>query len=384
MAARPGSEVSGKQPGRRKVVVAGALGVVGRAAVEHFAAAGDSVIGLSRRKPDFGSSAEFVAVDLRDAQACRTSLEPHADASHLFYAALHEKPRLVEGWFDPDHTATNLAMLCNLLDAIESPALEHVTLLQGTKAYGAHLGGPMRVPAKEREPRVEHTNFYFAQEDWLRERRRGRDWRFTILRPQIVTGLAVGSAMNVVATIGVYAAIQRERGLPFAHPGHPHAITELSDAALVARAADWAAGRAECDGEVYNLTNGDVVCWRELFRAVAAWLGVPLDESSAPPRLAETMPAQAGLWRRIAEREDLRITDLDQLIGLSWQYADILWANPHAAERPGLVSTIKARQHGFEHCLDSEDNVIELLERMRVERYLPDCGARSALVDVSG
>ena len=70
----------------------------------------------------------------------------------------------------------------------------------------------MRVPAKEREPRVEHTNFYFAQEDWLRERRRGRDWRFTILRPQIVTGLAVGSAMNVVATIGVYAAIQRERG----------------------------------------------------------------------------------------------------------------------------------------------------------------------------
>ena len=32
----------------------------------------------------------------------------------------------------------------------------------------------MRVPAKEREPRVEHENFYFAQEDWLRARQQSR------------------------------------------------------------------------------------------------------------------------------------------------------------------------------------------------------------------
>ena len=360
-----------RNEGERKVVVAGALGVVGRAVVEHFVAAGDTVVGLSRRKPDFDSTAQFVAVDLRDAQACRSQLEPHSDVSHLIYAALHEKPQLVEGWFDPDHTATNLAMLRNLIGAIESPALEHVTLLQGTKAYGAHLGGSIRVPAREREPRVAHRHIYFAQEDWLRERQQGRDWRFTILRPQIVAGLAVGSAMNVVATIGVYAELQRELGLPFGHPGHPHAITELTDAGLLARAAEWAAGRPECDGEIYNITNGDVVCWRELFRSIAEWLGLPLDEAAAPARLALTMPAQSELWRHIAAREELRIADLDALIGLSWQYADVLWANHHAPPRPSLVSTIKARQHGFDACIDSEDSVIALLERIRAERYLP-------------
>jgi nucleoside-diphosphate-sugar epimerase len=356
---------------QRKVVVAGALGVIGRAAVEHFVTRGDRVVGLSRRKPDFETTAEFVSVDLRDAAGCRAALARHADATQLVYAALHEMPQLVAGWFDPEHTTTNLGMLRNLLDAIESPALEHITLLQGTKAYGAHLGAPIRVPAKERDPRVEHANFYFSQEDWLRERQQDRDWRFTILRPQIVAGLAVGSAMNVVAAIGAYAAIQRERGLPFAHQGHPHALTELTDAGLLARAAEWAAGRPACNGESYNITNGDVTCWRELFRAVAAWLGVELDEDPEPQRLAETMPAQAGLWRAVAEREGLRISDLDALIGLSWQYADVLWASPVAPVRPALVSTIKAREHGFSACLDSEDGVIALLQRMRAERYLP-------------
>ena len=50
--------------GKRKVVVAGALGVIGRAAVEHFCARGDGVVGLSRRLPDFESEAQFVSVDL--------------------------------------------------------------------------------------------------------------------------------------------------------------------------------------------------------------------------------------------------------------------------------------------------------------------------------
>ena len=97
-----------------------------------------------------------------------------------------------------DGYALALAMLRNLLDAIESPRLRHVTLLQGTKAYGAHLGMRMRLPAREREPRVEHPNFYFEQEDFLRDRQRGRDWSWTILRPQVVLGVAKKWAVSEV------------------------------------------------------------------------------------------------------------------------------------------------------------------------------------------
>ena len=46
-------------------------------------------------------------------------------------------------------------MLTNLVEKVEraSPDLHHITLLQGTKAYGGHLG-PFRQPARESGPRI--------------------------------------------------------------------------------------------------------------------------------------------------------------------------------------------------------------------------------------
>jgi hypothetical protein len=93
--------------------------------------------------------------------------------------------------------------------------------------------------------------------------------------------------------------------------------------------------------------------------------------ASDEPRLGEAMPKHAQTWRRIAERESLRIADLDALIGLSWQYADILFAAPAPPPVPTLVSTIKARQLGFGDCIDSEECIVEHLAAMRACGYLP-------------
>ena len=49
----------------KKALVAGALGVTGRTLVHHLTSVGDwEVIGLSRRNPEFPTSAQFIAVDL--------------------------------------------------------------------------------------------------------------------------------------------------------------------------------------------------------------------------------------------------------------------------------------------------------------------------------
>jgi len=354
----------------KKVVVAGALGVVGRAVVEGLEAGdAETVVGLSRRVPDFPTRADFVPVDLRDAAATRAALAPNADASHLVYAALHEKPELVRGWFDPDQIETNRRMLAHTLDAL--PELAHVTLLQGTKAYGAHLGVPIRVPAREGAPHRAHANFYWEQEDLLRAAAAARGFRFTIFRPQIVLGVASGSAMNPIATLGAYAVLRRERGLPLVHPGHPHALTECTDARLQARAIRWAWDSPAAQDETFNVTNGDVVVWSELFPAIADFFGMPLGEPE-PLRLRDEMPGQADRWGAIARREGLREPDLGRWIGLSWQYADALWANPRAPERPALVSTIKIRQAGFGDCIDTERCVLELLQACRDAGYLPE------------
>lgn len=354
----------------RKIVIAGALGVVGRAVVEHIDATGgdDPVVALSRRRPDFESAARFLSVDLREAETSRRTLAEARDATHLVYAALHEKPQLVRGWFDPDQIETNRRMLENTLDAL--PALVHVTLLQGTKAYGAHLGIPIRVPAREDAPHRGHANFYWEQEDLLRSRAERDGFCFTIFRPQIVLGVASGSAMNPVASFGAFAVLRRELGLPLVHPGHPHALTECTDARLQARAIEWAWDAEAAVNETFNVTNGDVVVWSEIFPALAEAFGMELGEPE-PLKLADEMPRHAELWRRIADREGLIEPDLAAWLGLSWQYADALWANPTLAERPSLVSTIKLRQAGFGECIETERSILDGIEGCRRAGYLP-------------
>ena len=59
---------------------------------------------------------------------------------------------LVGGWSDPNQIRINGQMLENLIVSLtQSNQLQHVTLLQGTKAYGAMVG-PMRVPARRVSP----------------------------------------------------------------------------------------------------------------------------------------------------------------------------------------------------------------------------------------
>src|ERR1700722_2863229 len=176
----------------RTVLIAGASGVIGAAAVEHFAGLdGWRVIGVSRRRPDVAADLGFehLALDLGDSEACLRAADRFADVTHVVYAALFEKPGLVAGWREPDQMQTNLAMMRNLMDPLLERAsrLRHVSVLQGTKAYGAHVH-PLAVPARENTPRDPHDNFYWLQEDFIRAAAAGAPWRFTIWRPQVVFG----------------------------------------------------------------------------------------------------------------------------------------------------------------------------------------------------
>lgn len=354
-----------------KLLVIGALGVVGRAVMERFAGRPDlQAVGLARRMPDFAREATWISADLRDAQATREALAPHNDATHVVYAALNEKADLVRGWRDPENVALNNRMLANTLDALRGAPLQHVTLMQGTKAYGVHTGRPMRVPAREQDAVRDHPNFYFDQADMVATRAREAGFGWTIFRPQIVLGVALGSAMNPVAALGAYAVISRELGRPLSYPGHPHLLTECTDARLVAAAVEWAWNEPRAHGEAFNVANGDVIVWQTFFPRLAAWLGIPLGEPSEI-RLGEKMPMHGELWSRIAQREGLRVSDLASLVGLSWQYADATFASRRPFPVPPLVSTIKLRQFGFADCIDTEESIIQHLEAMQAQGYLP-------------
>ena len=350
-------------------LVAGALGIVGSEVMAQLAATGRDCIGVSRRAAPAGAPGRHLALDLTDAGACRDILGRLPDVTHVVYAALFEKPDLGQGWLEADQIATNRVMLANLLDGLAagSPALRHITLLQGAKAYGVHLG-QIPIPAKENAPRHIHPNFYWAQEDLLRERQAIGGWQWTVLRPQVVLGSAPGSAMNMLAAIGAYAAISRALGLPLVYPGIGHRITEATDVRLLARAILWAGEADAAAGQIFNVTNGDAFVWQNLWPRIARRFGMELGLPHPMP-LATVMPGKAAVWDALVRQHGLQPMGLDELVGSSWQFADFAFSRTHSTA--SLLSTIKIRQVGFGECIDTEDSLDWHLAELQRRRVLP-------------
>lgn len=359
------------------VLVVGASGLVGTAACLEFKQAGWNVIAASRREPELleGKGIAHIPLDLQDADACASAVEQQLSAvTHVVYTAVYEMPGLVDGWLDPHQIETNDRMLRNLLEPLRAEAsLRHVTLLQGTKAYGLTVG-PIRVPAREAQPRVEHPNFYWKQEDYLREVAAADGIDFTIFRPQLIVGPNHGVVMNIPPVIGVYAAIQRELGKPFSFPGGPTWVWEVVDVRLVGGAIRWAAETPAASGETYNLTNGEVFSFRDMWPALAATLGVECGPDE-PLLLAEYIPANADVWQRVVKRHGLRDIPLDALLGESHFYADMCFASGmDEPPPPTFVSSIKIRQAGYTATWNSEDSFCYWLADLMARKILPPAG----------
>src|SRR5258706_143656 len=159
---------------------------VGPGAIRAFGHdSGCEVIAVSRRPPEGVGNVRFVAADLFDERSCREIFAQFIGVTHLVFTALYEKEGgLLASWLDPEQIARNAAMLRNLFEPLSRAAknLRHVTLLQGTKAYGAHVRA-LSVPAREdRDELKSQPNFYWNQEDYLRAKQQGAAWSFSIIR----------------------------------------------------------------------------------------------------------------------------------------------------------------------------------------------------------
>lgn len=355
------------------VLVAGASGLVGTACVDRFLDDGWDVVAVSRRRPEVFSRRPFqhLTVDLRDEAATRTAVSGLTGITHVVYAAVFEKPGLIAGWTEQDQMDTNLAMLRNVVEPlIGAGSLRHVTLLQGTKAYGIHLH-PMRVPARERHPRDQHANFYWLQEDYLTAEAATAGFTWTIMRPQLIVGPNTGVVMNLPPVIGAYAAICKAEGRPFGFPGGAPYVWEAVDTRLVANAIRWAAEAPAAAGQHFNLTNGEVFEWRDLWPALADALGVPAAPDQ-PLSLAEFLPAKADTWEKVVAEHGLRPIAMTDLLGESHHYADFCFA--HGATQPpppAFVSTVKIKQAGFTEVWDTEESFVHWIRVLQDRRVLP-------------
>jgi nucleoside-diphosphate-sugar epimerase len=352
------------------VLVIGATGLVGRAVVEHFARAGYRTTAISRRTPFDSYGADFVSVDLADRAACEAAFSSITDCTRIVFAAVDDQADLVAGWLDQDHVDRNGAMLRNMVDVVTraSPSLRHVAILQGPKAYGAHVK-PIRPDSREiRDDVRDIPNFYWPQQDYLAERGGEAGWSWTIFRPSMVVGEAIGGGANVVAGIGVYAALQKARGEPLYFPSTVATAVEATDTELMARAIEWAGSSPGAANRVFNITNGEVFILRDLWPQIAEVLGMEPGEDRIQ-NFAKTMPARAGEWDRIRERYGLRAPALDSFIRQSWQFLDFVFVGRPVP--PILTSTVALRQAGFCEALYTDEMFAKWFARYQADGLLP-------------
>ncbi len=344
-------------------LVAGALGVVGRAAITHIAGLDVwRAIGLSRRAPDFELDAEFLSVDLTDPADCEAKLSGLSEVTHVFYAAYAPAATLAE------EAVLNKAMLVNLLQALEpnAPGLRHVQIVQGSKWYGNHLG-PYKTPASEADPPHMPPNFYFDQQDWLVEQRKGKRWTWSALRPHGVCGLAIGSSMNQLTAMALYASISKHLGLPLRFPGTPgafNAVYQMTEADYLARGMAWAATNPACADQAFNFTNGDFIRWCNLWPKIARFFDMdpgPVQTIS----LSEFMADKEPLWAELRRRHDLKPYTLAELT--NWRFADFVFG----VDYDQMSAMTKARNAGWTGENDSEAMYIRLLRGLREQGIIP-------------
>jgi nucleoside-diphosphate-sugar epimerase len=348
---------------RNTALIAGASGLIGRRIADHLIASGNwEVIGLARR-PQPAQNMRWIAVDLSEPEDCRRKVDALATVSHVFYAARYDHP---EGKVEP--VDVNAAMLSNLVTAFEPVAsLKHIHAVHGSKYYGHQLG-PVGLPMREdSSPRAPGANYYFEQEDFLRERSRGKKWSYTISRPHAFCDPAVDHPRSCGLVFAVYAAIQRELGEPLDFPGSPAAYqahTQFTDLALLARAAEWMAREPRCANQAFNVVNGDNPRWSELWPRFATWFGM---EAGAPRniKLAQYMADKVKVWDSIVRKHALRPTRLDTLV--LWTYGDYQ-LRPEWDVRSSMS---KARALGFREAVDSRAMFIRQFEHYRAAGIIP-------------
>jgi hypothetical protein len=173
--------------------------------------------------------------------------------------------------------------------------------------------------------------------------------------------------MNLTLAIAVYASISKALKLPLSFPGKPGACTALyqaTDAALLAKAITWMATDPRCANQAFNITNGDLIRWQNLWPRFADFFGMEL----APPRyigLARAMADKGPIWDRLVAEHGLQRHRFEDIA--AWGYPE----NVFNSDYDIVSDTSKARRLGFHELVDTEEMFFRMFSSFREHRLIP-------------
>ncbi|WP_024519292.1 SDR family oxidoreductase [Bradyrhizobium sp. Tv2a-2] len=349
-------------------LVVGASGIVGSNLGRYLRERGWKVYGLARRPPTDIPGLLPITADLLDVELLRSSLRD-LRPTHVFFSTWLRQQT------EAENIRVNSAMVRNLLDAL-SPAgsVRHVALVTGLKHYLGPFeayarGAAIATPFREEQPRLDIDNFYYAQEDELFAGAKRDGFSWSVHRPHTIIGFALGNAMNMGTTLAAYASICRETGRPFLFPGSAtqwNALTDMTDARLLARHLVWAATTDAARNQPFNVVNGDVFRWKWMWGRLADWFGLQPAAFPGEGAPLERQMSDAGpIWAEIARKHHLAEPDLSRVASMWHTDADL--------GRPIEVVTdmSKSRRLGFLDYQATDESFFDLFTTLRGMRVIP-------------
>lgn len=347
---------------KNTALIVGANGVISTNLIEHLSSLGNwDIIGLSRRGGTDHDHVRYVAVDLLDLTDTVNKLSALTTVTHIFYAAYQDK----DSW--AALVEPNLRMLVNVITAIEPVAksLQHVSLMQGYKVYGAHLG-PFKTPAKESDAGHMPPEFNTSQLQYLQQQQIGKQWTWSAIRPSVVGGTAPGNPMNLALLIAVYATISKKLNIPLRFPGKIgayHTLLEMTDATLLAKATVWAATEPQAANQAFNINNGDLFRWKDLWPKIAKYFNMEVD-MPIPLNLQTMMSDKENIWADIQKQQGLNYNYQEVS---AWAFGDFVFSWDYDFFADGS----KARRFGFHEYIDTEQMFFRLFDEMRNKQIIP-------------
>ncbi|MFZ2082090.1 MAG: hypothetical protein WAV38_36640, partial [Xanthobacteraceae bacterium] len=133
---------------------------------------------------------------------------------------------------------------------------------------------------------------------------------------------------------------------------------------LLSRALVWMATDSRCANEPFNVTNGDLIRWENLWPKMASYFRMEVGPRQHI-KLTEMMADKASLWDRIVAQHGLRRIPYDQIV--SWGYGDFVFG----AGFDIISSMTKARRYGFHEAVDTEEMFFRMFDELRASKVIP-------------
>ncbi|RFU25892.1 hypothetical protein B7463_g10428, partial [Scytalidium lignicola] len=391
----------------KTAIVVGANGISGQYMLRLLAKYPErwtKIYALSRRPPQGFNSPQIkhVSVDLlAGVDSIQQVLETeNVSGDYVFFFAYKESPsddgKLWGG--QEQMVIDNSKMLRDLILALRERPFKRLVLQTGAKHYGIHIG-PTVLPCKEDDPLVlTIPNFYYQQEDILKELGPKQNFDWSVVRPSHIVGAVKGNFMNIAIAVGLYIVISRELGDPVSFYGTRSkylGVETFSSAYLNSTLSEYCALTPSCSNQAFNAANGDMPTWSRLLPTVATYFSAPMADDSvldqpgfSPFKQVSNLPAprnpnEHGIfelrtslaewakqdrvkaaWDQLAERQGL---DKEVFSSASWAFADGVASFQHEL----MLDMNKARIFGFHGTVDSTADFLEVLKTAQELNFLP-------------